>query len=168
MPITWRPQTILLTTLLAFTTVQDFTQNWVTCHPTLSSVNRHQKNLSNCPKLLDHYTLGTPSSRAALCWRWRKPLQISSALIRLNADQREGLDPAFDKKIVALTDLQTFIPNWLELRWSKVDQHPGAKLSIGRWQAQGDGWQLCVASAPVAQLSHREVMLRSMSAVGAV
>ena len=25
-------------------------------NPTLSSVNRHQKNLSNCPKLLDHHS----------------------------------------------------------------------------------------------------------------
>jgi hypothetical protein len=41
--------------LLAFTTASGCTQNWATCHPTLSSVNRHQKNLSNCPKLLDHY-----------------------------------------------------------------------------------------------------------------
>ena len=104
----------------------------------------------------------------------RKPLQISSALIRLNADQREGFDPAFakfdkfDKKIAALTGLQTFIPNWLELQWSKVNQHPGAKLSIGRWQAQGDGWQLCVASALVALLSHREAILCSMGAFGAV
>ena len=101
----------------------------------------------------------------------RKPLQISSALIRLNADQRGGHDPAFakfDKKIAALTGLQTFIPNWLELGRSKVNQHPGAKLSIGRWQAQGDGWQLCVASALVELLNHREVMLRSMGAFGAV
>ena len=104
----------------------------------------------------------------------RKPLQISSALIRLNADQREGFDPAFakfdkfDKKIAALTGLQTFIPNWLELEWSKVNQHSGAKLSIGRWQAQGDGWQLCLASAPVALLSHREAILCSMGAFGAV
>jgi hypothetical protein len=42
--------------LLAFTTPSGCTQNWATCHPTLSSVNRHLKNLSNCPKLLDHYT----------------------------------------------------------------------------------------------------------------
>jgi hypothetical protein len=49
-PITPRPQTILL----AFTTASGCTQNWATCHPTLSSVNRHQKNLTNCPKLLDH------------------------------------------------------------------------------------------------------------------
>ena len=104
----------------------------------------------------------------------RKPLQITSALIRLNADQREGFDPAFakfdkfDKKIAALTGLQTFIPSWLELQWSKVNQHPGAKLSIGRWQAQGDGWQLCVASALVALLSHREAILCSMGAFGAV
>ena len=55
MPITQKLPTILLTTLLASTTVQDFTQNWVTCHLTPLSVNRHQKNLSNCPKLLDHY-----------------------------------------------------------------------------------------------------------------
>ena len=104
----------------------------------------------------------------------RKPLQISSALIRLNADQREGFDPAFakfdkfDKKIAALTGLQTFIPNWLELQWSKVNQHPGAKLSIGRWQVRGDGWQLCVASALVALLSHREAILCPMVAFGAV
>jgi hypothetical protein len=43
--------------LLAFTTASGCTQNWATCHPTLSSVNRHQKNLSNCPKLLDHYKI---------------------------------------------------------------------------------------------------------------
>jgi hypothetical protein len=41
--------------LLASTTASGCTQNWATCHPTPSSVNRHQKNLSNCPKLLDHY-----------------------------------------------------------------------------------------------------------------
>ena len=47
-----------LTILLAFTTASGCTQNSVTCHPTLSSVNRLQKNLSSCPKLLDHHIKG--------------------------------------------------------------------------------------------------------------
>ena len=42
---------------LASTTASSCTQNWATCHPMLSSVNRHQTNLSNCPKLLDRYSL---------------------------------------------------------------------------------------------------------------
>ena len=43
MPITEKLLSILLTTLLAFTTACGCTQNWATCHPTLSSMNRHQK-----------------------------------------------------------------------------------------------------------------------------
>ena len=50
-PLTFRTRP----TLLAFTTACGCTQNWATCHPTPSSVNRHQKNLSNRPKLLDHH-----------------------------------------------------------------------------------------------------------------
>ena len=46
---------IELALTLAFTTQSGCTQNWATCLPTLSSVNRHLKNLSNCPKVLDHY-----------------------------------------------------------------------------------------------------------------
>lgn len=99
------------------------------------------------------------------------PLQISIALVRLDADRREGPVPEFerfDKKIVALSDLQSFIPDWLDLHWTKIPQHPEADLSIGRWQAQSHGWQIWVTGAPVAQLSHREVMLRWMGAVGVV
>ncbi len=99
------------------------------------------------------------------------PLQISIALIRLDADPREEPVPEFekfDKKIVALSDLQSFIPDWLDLHWSKIPQHPEADLSIGRWQAQSQGWQVWVTGAPVAQLTHREVMLRWMGAVGVV
>ena len=99
------------------------------------------------------------------------PLQISLALICPDADQREEPNPEFaqfNKKIVALSDLQSFIPDWLELHWSKVPQHPEANLSVGRWQAQSHGWQIWVTGAPVAQLSHREVMLRWVGAVGVV
>ena len=99
------------------------------------------------------------------------PLQISIALVRLDADRREEPVPEFErfnKKIVALSDLQSFIPDWLDLHWSKVPQHPEADLSIGRWQAQSQGWQIWVTGAPVAQLTHREVMLRWMGAVGVV
>jgi transposase InsO family protein len=59
---TVKPQTILLTELLALTTAPVCTQNWATSHPTLSGVNRHQKNLLNCPKLLDHYSMLLPLS----------------------------------------------------------------------------------------------------------
>lgn len=99
------------------------------------------------------------------------PLQISIALVRLDADRREEPVPEFErfnKKIVALSDLQGFIPDWLDLHWSKVPQHPEADLSIGRWQAQSHGLQIWVTGAPVAQLTHREVMLRWMGAVGVV
>ena len=99
------------------------------------------------------------------------PLQISIALVRLDADLREGPVPEFerfDKKIVALSDLQCFIPDWLDLHWTKIPQHPEADLSIGRWQAQSQGWQIWVTGAPVAQLTYREVMLRWMGAVGVV
>ena len=99
------------------------------------------------------------------------PLQISIALVRLDADRREGPVPEFErlnKKTVALSDLQSFIPDWLDLHWTKLPQHPEADLSIGRWQAQSQGWQIWVTGAPVAQLTHREVMLRCMSAVGVV
>lgn len=99
------------------------------------------------------------------------PLQISLALIRLNSDEREEPDPAFakfDKKIVTLSDLQTFIPDWLDLHWSKVPQHLDANLSIGRWQAQSHGWQIWVTGTPVAKLNHREVMLRWIGAIGTV
>lgn len=51
------------------------------------------------------------------------PLQISLALIRLNANQHEEPVPEFvrfNKKIVSLIDIQIFIPDWLELQWSKV------------------------------------------------
>ena len=99
------------------------------------------------------------------------PLQISLSLIRLDSGQREEPNPEFakfDKKIVTLTDLQALVPDWLELQWSKVEQHPGAKLSTGRWQAQGHGWQIWLSGTPVAQLTHREVMLRWIGAVGTV
>ena len=99
------------------------------------------------------------------------PLQISIALVRLDADRREGPVPEFErlnKKTVALSDLQSFIPDWLDLHWTKLPQHPEADLSIGRWQAQSQGWQIWVTGAPVAQLTHREVMLRWMGAVGVV
>ena len=99
------------------------------------------------------------------------PLQISIALIRLDTERRErsvSEFEKFDKKIVALSDLQSFIPDWLDLHWSKISQHPEADLSIGRWQAQSQGWQIWVTGAPVAQLTHREVMLRWMGAVGVV
>lgn len=99
------------------------------------------------------------------------PLQISLALIRLDTEQRERPVPEFEKfdnNIVALSDLQSFIPDWLDLHWSKIPQHPEADLSIGRWQAQSQGWQVWVTGAPVAQLTHREVMLRWFGAVGAV
>lgn len=99
------------------------------------------------------------------------PLQISLALIRPDDDQREQPNPEFaqfNRKVVALSDLQSFIPDWLELHWSKVPQHPEANLSVGRWQAQSHGLQIWVTGAPVAQLSHREVMLRWMGANGAV
>lgn len=99
------------------------------------------------------------------------PLNISLALIRLDDDQREEPNSEFaqfNKKIVALSDLQSFIPDWLDLHWTKVPQHPEADLSIGRWQAQSQGWQIFVSGAPVAQLTHREVMLRWMGVVGAV
>jgi hypothetical protein len=98
-------------------------------------------------------------------------LQISITLVRQDADRREGAVPEFErfnKKIVALSDLQSFIPDWLDLHWSKVTQHPETDLSIGRWQAQGQGWQIWVTGAPVAQLTHREVMLRWLGAIGAV
>ena len=91
------------------------------------------------------------------------PLQISLTLIRLDADQREEPHPAFAKfvkKIVALSDLQTFIPDWLNLHWRKVSQHLEAKLSIGRCQGQNYGWQIWVMGTSVAQLTRREVMLR--------
>ncbi len=97
------------------------------------------------------------------------PLQISLSLIRLNSDRHEKTNPEFakfDKKIVALTDLKALIPDWLDLHWSKVPQHPESKLSIGRWQAQSHGWQIWVSGVPAAQLTHREVMLRWMGAVG--
>lgn len=99
------------------------------------------------------------------------PLQISLALIRLDADQSEGPRPElakFNKKIVALSDLQSMILDWLDLHWTKIPQHPEADMSIGRWQAQSQGWQIWVTGAPVAQLTHREVMLRWMGAVGVV
>ena len=44
--------------IVRFTTQSDCTENCATYHPTLSSVNRHLKNLSNCPKVLDHYIWG--------------------------------------------------------------------------------------------------------------
>ena len=69
MQIMQKQQTILLTTLLAFTTASGCTQNWATCHPTLSSVSRHQKNLSSCPKLLDHHML---SSLFVTTWRTKR------------------------------------------------------------------------------------------------
>ena len=99
------------------------------------------------------------------------PLQISLALIWLNANQHEEPVPEyvrFNKKMVSLIDIQIFIPDWLELQWSKVAQHLEANLSIGPWQAQSHGWQISVTGTSVAQLTHREVMLRWLEAVGVI
>ena len=114
---------------------------------------------------------GSVNQSGAMLLLQHVPLQISLALIRLDADKREAPHPEFDKfnkKIVALSDLQSLIPDWLDLHWTQVPQHPEANRSIVRWQAQGHGWQIWLTGAPVAQLTHREVMLRWMGAVGAV
>jgi len=99
------------------------------------------------------------------------PLQISLALHRLDDDYSVCASPQFakfNKKIVSLNDLQSLIPDWLDLHWTKLPQHPEANLSTGRWQAQYLGLQIWLTGAPVAQLTHREVMLRWMGAVGVV
>lgn len=95
-------------------------------------------------------------------------LQISLTLIPLGADKNEKpiLEfSRFDKQIVSLSELQAFIPDWLDLHWTKVPQHPEADLSVGRWQAEGHGFQLWITGLPSARLTHREVMLRWMGAV---
>lgn len=100
-------------------------------------------------------------------------LQVSLMLVRLDADHDSHLDKpinefaAFNKKTLALSDIGAFIPDWLDLHWSRVPQKAGAQQSVGQWQAQGHGFQLWMMATSGAQLTHREVMLRWMSAVGA-
>lgn len=149
------------------------------CLEAFSQAQRHlAEKLAECADALASLTPPGPKNwRAsvihvdAMLLLQHVPLQISLTLIRLNADQREEPEEAFakfDKKVVALTDLHTLIPDWLDLHWSKVPQHPEADLSIGRWQAQSNGLQIWLTGTPVAQLTHREVMLRWMGAVGVV
>ena len=149
------------------------------CLEVFCQAQRHlAEKLAECADALASLApAGTRSWRAsvtqsgAMLLLLHVPLQISIALVRLDDGQREEPNPEFvkfDKKIVALSDLQSFIPDWLDLHWRKVPQHPEADLSIGRWQAQSHGWQIWVSGKPVAQLTHREVMLRWMGAVGAV
>ena len=97
-------------------------------------------------------------------------LQISLSLALLDTNEDEEPEAGFDRldqQIISLKDVETFIPEWLELHWIKVPQHPEAHLSTGRWQAEGHGFQLWITGIPSAQLTHREVMLRWMAAVGA-
>ena len=93
------------------------------------------------------------------------PLQIWLAISRQEAPLASQPVPefaAFEKQTIALSAVQMFIPDWVDLQWSKVDQHPEADLSVGRWQAQSHGWRIWVTGNPSAQLTHREVMLRWM------
>ena len=149
------------------------------CLEAFSQTQRHlAEKLAECADALASLAPAGPRSwrasvtqAGAMFLLQHVPLQISLALVRLDDGQREEPNPEFvkfDKKIVALSDLQSFIPDWLDLHWRKVPQHPEADLSIGRWQAQSHGWQIWVSGKPVAQLTHREVMLRWMGAVGAV
>ena len=64
----------------AFTTASGCTKNWATSHLILSSVNRHQKNLSHCPKLLDHYSkfAAVPTIRLLARLNKRNEFLISS------------------------------------------------------------------------------------------
>ena len=97
------------------------------------------------------------------------PLQIWVAISQQGAplgSQPVSEFTAFEKQTIALRDVKMFIPDWVDLQWRKVEQHPEADLSVGRWQAQSHGWQIWVTGNPSAQLTHREVMLRWMGVLG--
>ena len=73
---------------------------------------------------------------------------------------------AFDKRTIDLNDIHMFVPDWLDLHWTKVEPYLGADLSEGRWEAHHHRWQIWVTGNPSAQLTHREVMLRWMGVLG--
>ncbi len=94
------------------------------------------------------------------------PQQIWLAISRIDGQPVPEF-ATLANKVVQLSDIQRWVPDWLGLHWSRVAEHPDADLSVGRWQAQSDEWKLWVTGKPSAQLTHREVMLRWMGVVGA-
>ena len=114
------------------------------CLEAFSQAQRHlAEKLAECADALASLAPAGPRSwrasvtqAGAMFLLQHVPLQISIALVRLDDDQREEPVPEFekfDKKTVALSDLQSLIPDWLDLHWTKVPQHPEANRSIGRW-----------------------------------
>lgn len=95
-----------------------------------------------------------------------RPLEISLTLRRLDG-QPVPKFARFAGTTVGLTDIEILITDWLRVHWKQIPQHPSADLSTGRWEAQTDGWRVWITGNPSAQLSHRDVMLRWMGALGA-
>ncbi len=96
-------------------------------------------------------------------------LQISLSIAALGTpddEKRVAEFARFNKQIISLSDIQESIPDWLDMHWTKVPEHPEADLSVGRWQAESRGWRFWITGNPSAQLTHREVMLRWVGAVG--